>query len=203
MWGTVSAMYKLIKVEDVVRIPPNKLSEPIEDAALEVLRKELEGTIDPKLGYIIAVMNVESIGLGRIIPGDGATYHDVIFTVLTFQPMLQEVVEGEVIEVLNFGVFVRLGPLDGLCHVSQITDDFITYDSKRSALIGRETGKVISENDRVRARIVAVSLKGGSRSGKLGLTMRQPFLGKIEWIKEEVKRIEAEKEEKKDERKGM
>lgn len=196
MWGTVSAMYKLVKVKDVVRIPPNKLSEPIEGAALKVLRKELEGTIDPKLGYIIAIIDVEDIGLGRIIPGDGATYHDVVFTVLTFQPMLQEVVEGEVIEVLNFGVFVRLGPLDGLCHVSQITDDFITYDSKRSALIGRETGKVISENDRVRARIVAVSLKGGSKSGKLGLTMRQPFLGKIEWIKEEVKRIEAEKEEK-------
>ncbi|MHA1721630.1 MAG: DNA-directed RNA polymerase [Candidatus Baldrarchaeia archaeon] len=196
-------MYKLVKVEDVVRIPPNKLSEPIEDAALKVLRKELEGTIDPKLGYIIAIIDVEDIGLGRIIPGDGATYHDVVFTVLTFQPMLQEVVEGEVIEVLNFGVFVRLGPLDGLCHVSQITDDFITYDSKRSALIGRETGKVISENDRVRARIVAVSLKGGSRSGKLGLTMRQPFLGKIEWIKEEVKRIEAEKEEKKGERKSV
>jgi len=203
MWGTVSAMYKLVKVEDVVRIPPNKLSEPIENAALKVLRKELEGTIDPKLGYIIAIIDVEDIGLGRIIPGDGATYHDVVFTVLTFQPMLQEVVEGEVIEVLNFGVFVRLGPLDGLCHVSQITDDFITYDSKRSALIGRETGKVISENDRVRARIVAVSLKGGSRSGKLGLTMRQPFLGKIEWIKEEVKRIEAEKEEKKGERKSV
>jgi len=196
-------MYKLVKVEDVVRIPPNKLSEPIENAALKVLRKELEGTIDPKLGYIIAIIDVEDIGLGRIIPGDGATYHDVVFTVLTFQPMLQEVVEGEVIEVLNFGVFVRLGPLDGLCHVSQITDDFITYDSKRSALIGRETGKVISENDRVRARIVAVSLKGGSRSGKLGLTMRQPFLGKIEWIKEEVKRIEAEKEEKKGERKSV
>ena len=38
--------------------------------------------------------------------------------------------------------------------------------------------------DLVRARIVAVSLKS-LQTAKIGLTMRQPGLGKLEWLKEE------------------
>jgi hypothetical protein len=34
-----------------------------------------------------------------------------------------------------------------------------------------------------------VSIDGGARSGKLGLTMRQPFLGKLDWIKEEIAKL--------------
>lgn len=62
--------------------------------------------------------------------GDGAAYHEVTFNALFFKPELQEVVEGEVIEITEFGAFVRIGPMDGLAHVSQVTDDYITYDAK-------------------------------------------------------------------------
>jgi len=186
-------VYKLVKVKDVVRIPPNLLGKPIEEAALFALKEKYEGTLDSDLGFVIMILKVIDIGLGKIIPGDGATYHEVEFEALTFKPELHEVVEGEVIEVVSFGVFVRLGPMDGLCHISQITDDFISYDPKRASLLGKETGRVLSEGDRVRARITAISLKG-SKGGRIGLTMRQPFLGKLEWIKEEVKRIEEREE---------
>ena len=108
---------------------------------------------------------------------------------LTFEPKVNLLAQGEVVEVVDFGAFIRLGPLDGLCHVSQITDDFFSYDPRRAALVGKETGKVLSEGDLVRTRIVAVSIDGGARSGKLGLTMRQPFLGKFEWVKEEIARV--------------
>ena len=36
-------------------------------------------------------------------------------------------------------------------------------------------------------RIVAVSFPRGRSSGKIGVTARQPFLGKLEWIEAEVK----------------
>ncbi|MHA1594709.1 MAG: DNA-directed RNA polymerase [Candidatus Baldrarchaeia archaeon] len=186
-------MYKLVKVKDIVRIPPNLLNKPIDEAALSALKEKYEGTLDSELGFVIMVLKVDEVGLGKIIPGDGATYHEVVFEALTFKPEMYEVIEGEVIEVVSFGVFVRLGPMDGLCHISQITDDFISYDPKRSSLLGKESGRVLSEGDRVRARITAISLKGG-KGGRIGLTMRQPFLGKLEWIKEEVKRIEERKE---------
>jgi DNA-directed RNA polymerase subunit E' len=146
------------------------------------------------LGFIIAVVEVLNIGMGKLIPGEGATYHEVTVKILTFKPQVNALALGEVVEVVDFGAFIRLGPLDGLCHVSQITDDFFSYDSRRAALVGKETGRVISEGDLVRTRIVAVSIEGGARGGKLGLTMRQPYLGKLEWIKEELAKLQESKQ---------
>jgi DNA-directed RNA polymerase subunit E' len=48
----------------------------------------------------------------------------------------------------------------------------------------------------VRVRITAVSLGRAGSSGKIGVTARQPFLGKLEWIKLDVaKPVEAPKSE--------
>jgi DNA-directed RNA polymerase subunit E' len=83
--------------------------------------------------------------------------------------------------------------LDGLVHVSQICDDYISYEQVGNRFIGKETGKILEVNDQVRAKIIAVSL-GTGRSGKLGLTMRQRFLGKEEWIETDIEDEYAEKE---------
>lgn len=199
-------MFKIITVRDIVRIPPNRFEprEVLKKVALDIIRKEYEDKITGNLGYIITVIEVIDIGVGKLVPGDGAAFHNITFKILVFKPDLHFIVEGEVVEVVDFGVFVRLGPLDGLCHVSQVTDDFITFNAKNASLLGKETGKVLVAGDHVRARIVAVSIgTGGSRSGKLGLTMRQPFLGKIEWIAEEIDRhLHPEKYVKKKEEEG-
>ena len=139
------------------------------------------------MGFVIAVVDVIEVGLGKIIHGDSRTHHNVKFTLLTFRPLLHEIIEGEVVEIVEFGAFIRLGPQDGLNHVSQITNDFIRHDEVQSQFIGKETGRILGEGDLVRARIIAVSMGGGARSGKLGLTMRQPFLGKLEWIQADIK----------------
>jgi DNA-directed RNA polymerase subunit E' len=169
-----------------VRIPPSRFEEPLEDVAVEILNESYVGKIDKKLGLMVTVKEIEEIGIGKVIMGDGAAYHDVVFTALSFKPELHEVVEGEVIEIMEFGAFIRIGPMDGLVHVSQVTDDYINYDGKRGALIGKESKKSLEEGNRVRARIVALSIKGkSSKETKIGLTMRQPGLGRVEWIQEE------------------
>ena len=138
-------------------------------------------------------MDVLNVGKGIIIPGNANTFHEVEFTILTFKPTVSEVVEGTVVEIVDFGSFVRLGPLDGLVHVSQICDDYISYEQVGNRFIGKETGKILDVNDQVRAKIIAVSL-GTGRSGKLGLTMRQKFLGKEEWIENDIEELIAEQE---------
>ncbi|MCC6013017.1 MAG: DNA-directed RNA polymerase [Candidatus Verstraetearchaeota archaeon] len=186
-------MFKLLQVSDVVRIPPDKFDNPLEVVATEVLRATYEGTVSRELGIVIAVLNVKVSEVGKILPGNGGVYHKVTFDLLVFVPVLQEVIEGEVVDVTDFGVFVRIGPIDGLLHISQIMDDFITYDEKRGALIGKETHRVLEKGMIVRARIVTVSLSSGpSRSSKIGLTMRQPFLGAIAWIEEDIKKSTKE-----------
>lgn len=193
-------IYSVVTVRDVVRIPPKEFGSPIEEAAMVHLRKQHENVLDRDVGLMIAVIGIDDIGQGRLMPGDGATYHSVTYKVLVFKPIRGELVEGNVVELMDFGAFIRMGPLDGLCHVSQICDDFITQDSKGSALLGKETGRTLAEGDSVRARITSISFESGNRSGKLGLTMRQPFLGKIgpqnSWVEDDVRSARGEKSKK-------
>jgi DNA-directed RNA polymerase subunit E' len=186
-------MYKKVTLIDTVRLPPDRFGEDTVTVVKDLLREKLEGRIDKTLGSIIAVTNVLDIGEGKILAGDGAVYYDITFEAITFKPELQEIVEGKVVEVVEFGAFIGLGPLDGLLHVSQIADDYISYDEKNSRLVGKETNKAIAEGDKVRARVVAVSLNEREpRESKIGLTMRQAALGKLEWL------IEAREEQKKE-----
>ncbi|WXG42870.1 MAG: DNA-directed RNA polymerase [Promethearchaeati archaeon SRVP18_Atabeyarchaeia-1] len=180
-------MYKLVTVKDIIRIPPDRFGEDIEKVAMDMLNKDYGGVSDLDIGFVISIVGVDNVGIGKLIPGDGGAYHEVTFKVLTFKPQPQEVIEGEVVEIVEFGAFIRLGPTDGLCHVSQVTDDFISYNMKKSQLLAKESRRILSEGDKVRARIIAISLGEGSRRGKIGLTMRQPFLGKLDWFRKEEK----------------
>jgi len=191
-------LFRLVTLEDTIRIPPETFGNPLEAVGRQQVKVKYEGVVDEELGYVIAVTAVKVSPTGKIIPGDGATYHKVTFSLLTFYPKLQEVVEGEVVEVADFGAFIRIGPVDALLHVSQLMDDFISYDEKQGVLFGKETKRKLASGDQVRVRITAVSLARAGSSGKIGVTARQPFLGKLEWIEEDLQKIKkgaAEKEE--------
>lgn len=188
-------MYKKMRLADTVRIAPELLGEPVERAVKLALREKLEGLVDKKIGAMVAVKDIIDVGEGHILAGDGGVYYDAVFDALTFIPEMQEIIEGNVVEVVEFGVFVGIGPLDGLVHVSQLTDEFVSYDEKNSRLITKESGRSIIEGDRVRARIIAVSLNEREpRDSKIGLTMRQHALGKLEWIEEARKPKEGGEE---------
>lgn len=186
-------MFKLITLMGRVEIPPFLFDQEKSISAHIILSEDYEGIITKDYGFIIAVVDVLSVGPGIIIPGQPNTFHEVEFTILSFKPSISEVIEGDIVEIVDFGAFIRLGPLDGLVHVSQICDDYISYEAVGNRFIGKETGKVLEVNDLVRARIIAVSL-GTGRSGKLGLTMRQRFLGKKDWIEQDIEDALAQKE---------
>jgi DNA-directed RNA polymerase subunit E' len=194
--GGYSPLFKLITLEDTIRIPPETFGNPLEAVGHQQVKAKYEGIVDEELGYVIAVINVQVSPVGKIIPGDGATYHKVTFSLLTFYPKIQEVLEGEVVEIADFGAFVRIGPIDALLHVSQLMDDFISYDEKQGVLLGKETKRKLTSGDQVRVRITAVSLGRAGSSGKIGVTARQPFLGKLEWIEREVQKIKEQAEKK-------
>jgi DNA-directed RNA polymerase subunit E' len=202
--GGYNLLFKLITLEDTIRIPPETFGNPLEAVGYQQVKAKYEGVVDEELGYVIAVTEVKVSPTGKIIPGDGAAYHKVTFSLLTFYPKIQEVVEGEVVEVADFGAFVRIGPIDALLHVSQLMDDFISYDEKQGVLFGKETKRKLASGDQVRVRITAVSLTRAGGSGKIGVTARQPFLGKLEWIDEDVEKIKkkTEKPSEKEAKKG-
>lgn len=179
-------MYVKIRAIDVVRVPPERLGGDQRLVVKEMLQDKLEGRMDKTVGMFLAIQDVVKTEEGRIMIGDGGVYYETTFDVLVFRPMMQEIVEGEVAEIVEFGAFVEIGPLDGLLHISQITDEYISYDEKGVKLNTKETNRTLGEGDKVRARIVAISLnEKDPGDSKIGLTMRQPGLGKLEWIEEE------------------
>src|SRR3989337_1431947 len=189
-------MFKLITLQDTIRIPPETFGNPLEAVGKEQVRTKYEGIVDEELGYVIAVTKVEVSPIGKIIPGDGATYHKVNFSLLTFCPVIQEIVEGDIVEIADFGAFVRIGPVDALLHVSQLMDDYISYDETQRVLLGKETKRKLTSGDQIRVRITAVSLGRAGSSGKIGVTARQPFLGKLEWIKQDTSKTKESAEKK-------
>jgi DNA-directed RNA polymerase subunit E' len=189
-------MFKLVTMQDTIRIPPETFGNPLGKVGKDQVKAKYEGMVDEELGYVIAVTRVDVSPIGKIIPGDGATYHKVTFSLLTFYPVLQEIVEGDVVEIADFGAFLRIGPVDALLHVSQLMDDYISYDEKQGVLQGKETKRKVASGDQIRVRITAVSLGRAGTSGKIGVTARQPFLGKIDWIKEDVASLKGASEKK-------
>ena len=189
-------MYVKIRAIDVVRVPPERLGDDLDMVVKEMLQDKLEGRLDKKAGMFIAVLDVVDIKEGRIMIGDAGVYYETVFDALVFRPKMQEIVEGEVVEIVEFGAFVEIGPLDGLLHISQITDEYISYDEKNAKLVTKETGRTLGEGDQLRARIVAISLNERDPSeSKIGLTMRQPGLGKLEWLEEERQKAAAKEKE--------
>ncbi|MCX6767397.1 MAG: DNA-directed RNA polymerase [Candidatus Micrarchaeota archaeon] len=172
-------MYRLMKFAESVRIPPSLFGLKLSDAALVILREQYERTVHKDYGIIISLHNAKIKSKGKIISGDGAAYFEVEFDALVFTPDVNEVVEGEVTEIVEFGAFVRLGPIDGLVHVSQVTDDFMSFDKKSNILVGRQSKKVLKKGDWVKAKVATVSLKESIPNSKIALTMRPEGLGRM------------------------
>lgn len=176
-------MFYKLELQDHIRVPPDLFGLPVQEAVIKRVKRKYGGFISKELGIVIDVSDVKEIGEGIIIAGDGASYYDVKFELLTFKPELQEVVLGKVKDIADFGAFINLGPIEGMIHVSQTMDDFVSF-SKDKVLSGKETKKTLKINDLCRARIIAVSYKDITNP-KLGLTMRQKGLGRIDWIEQE------------------
>jgi DNA-directed RNA polymerase subunit E' len=179
-------MYYKSEIEGVVRVDPKLFNENLDEAIMAQLKEDYIGQVDETIGRIIKILNIAKIGEGVIVAGDGAAFYKVIFTAIHNIPEIQEIIEGEIRDIAKFGAFIDFGAFEGMVHISQTMDDFVSI-SKQGTLQGKDSKKVLKKGDKVRARVVAVSIKDVNEP-KIGLTMRQEYLGKLEWIEEQVKK---------------
>jgi DNA-directed RNA polymerase subunit E' len=186
-------MYKRVRLRDTVEVPPEELADVTPELVKRLLRDKLEGSIDEEVGSVVSVTEVHDIGTGSVLPNKPGVYYEAEFDAVTFDPDMQEVVDGTVVEVVEFGAFVGIGPVDGLLHVSQISDEYLAHDEDNEQLASRESNRVLGRDDAVRTRIVTKSIdERNPRESKIGLTAKQPGLGKHEWL--EGKRQQEQQE---------
>lgn len=194
-------MYKLVTIEDTVRIPPQYFGEDLPKIVEQTVQKAFEGSIRRDHGVLVIITSVKPIGDGIVIHGDGGMYQKVEFEALAFNPVLQEVLDAVICEIVEFGAFCHIGPMDALIHMSQIMNDYVEVDVDSERISGKENKKTLKVGDSIRARIVAVSINElSARESKIGLTMRQAGLGSHEWIHEDES--EEKGQEKKKKKKG-
>jgi len=191
-------MFYVIDVEDVVGIPPSTFGADLNLVLKGLLNDEKIGKVDKDIGVVLGVVKINKTGSAKIIPGDSNAYVDVDYSLLAFRPDLQNVYEGQIKEVAEFGAFMGLGPFDALIHVSQLMNDFVSFDAKNKNFVGKESNNILSKGDNVFARVVSVSYKANSVQSKIGLTMRQNGLGKLDWIEKQNSSTEKKKQDKND-----
>ncbi len=172
-------MYKRVTLRDTVKVPPEHLADVSTALVKGLLQDKLEGQVDEDVGSIVSVIEVTDVGDGRVLPNEPGVYYEAEFDALTFDPQMQEVVDGEIVEVVSFGAFVGIGPVDGLLHVSQISGEYLAFDEENQQLASRESNKTFGTGDSIRTRIVTKSIdERNPRDSKIGLTAKQVGLGK-------------------------
>jgi DNA-directed RNA polymerase subunit E' len=178
-------MFYLLEIEDHVRVEPKHFGLPTKEAVEKQLNESFVNKVTKELGFVISVVSVGDIDDGVIIPGDGSPFYKSNFKLLVWRPELHELVYGTITEITNFGAFMQIGPAQGMIHISQTMEDYVSL-SKTGTLFGKNSKRNLNKGDECLARIVAISFKSGEP--KIGLTMRQPGLGKIDWINDDKRK---------------
>lgn len=91
--------------------------------------------------------------------------------------------DGIISSVTNFGLFVELpNTIEGLVHVSYMTDDYYRYDERHYAMIGERTGHVYRIGDEITVRVINVNKEERSIDfeivGMVGTRRREPNEGR-------------------------
>ncbi len=173
-------MFYQVKVKDHIRVPPSMFTKTKKEAVLANIRSSYENYISKELGFVVNVVTVGDVTEGVIVPGDGAGYYEAEFELLVYKPEMNELVYGKVRDITDFGAFIDIGGVEGMVHISQSMDDFVSF-SKEKVLQGKKSGRSLKVGDMCKARIIAVSYKDPNNP-KIGLTMRQEGLGKVDWL---------------------
>jgi DNA-directed RNA polymerase subunit E' len=189
-------MFYKIVAKDHIRVSPSNFAMELETAIAREVRNKFTGYISKEFGIVIDCLSVREVGDGIIIPGDGAPYYSATFELLVFEPENQEILSGKIKDIADFGAFLTMGPIDGMVHISQTMNDFVSY-SKEKVLTGKEGNRTLHVGDKCVAKIIAISYKD-PQNPKFGLTMRGEALGKEDWIipdmSGEVKPVKKKKE---------
>jgi ribonuclease R len=77
------------------------------------------------------------------------------------QDKIGEIYEGTVAGVTSFGLFVAIDAIyiEGLLHVTELGNDYFTYDKARHAMIGERSHAIYRLGDRLKVKLVRVDLE--------------------------------------------
>lgn len=113
------------------------------------------------------------------------------------QDKIGEAFDGVISSVTGFGLFVELeNTVEGLVHVSDLTDDYYHYDERSYAMIGERTGNVFRIGDALTIKVAGVNLEEQAIDFEVvGMKKKVNRLDKV--VNKQKKETKSKKEKKK------
>jgi len=143
------------------------------------LNSDVEGTCDPKNGFIISVLKIIHHGFGKIVQGSGLAEFKVHYRAIVFKPFKGEVLDGTVSFVGGNGFFVDVGPFKAFVSKRLIPPDY-TFDptSNPPGWHSLDDNMMIKPLTRIRLKLVGIRSDTVETQG-IG-TIKEDYLGIID-----------------------
>jgi len=168
-------MFFLLVLKKDLLMHPSSFGPRLHDAIKKALYQDVEGTVDTRYGFIIAVTKVIEIPLGEVQEG-GFVKFSVNYQAIIFRPFRNQVLDAVVLSVDTLGVRCQAGPLTIFVHKDQIPADY-SFDASGPAYVLTDETARISEGELLRLKLTGLRFDS---SGGFGVgTIREDYLGLI------------------------
>ncbi|ORY24861.1 RNA polymerase Rpb7 [Naematelia encephala] len=169
-------MFFLRQLNHTILLHPSYFGAQLEDYLRQKLYEDVEGTCSGKHGYIIAVIKIDSIGEGKVLPSTGQARFRTTYTAVVMKPFKGEVVDGRVVNVNKMGFFAMVGPLQVFVSSHLVHAD-MKFDPNASPPCYRSNDEIIQKDSKVRIQIVGCRVEANDIFA-IG-TIKKDFLGQI------------------------
>lgn len=119
--------FKATLTKDLL-LEPKDMGKHVKQKMSELLKEAVEGKLMGNHGFVIAVLQVESIGSGKVDNSMGSAMYRIQYTALVFRPFAQEVCDCIVTNCSAYGISCTMaGMLDVFVHRNQMPPDVQTF----------------------------------------------------------------------------
>ncbi|EPX71505.1 DNA-directed RNA polymerase complex II subunit Rpb7 [Schizosaccharomyces osmophilus] len=159
-----------------ITLHPSYFGPRMQDYLKAKLLADVEGTCSGQYGYIICVLDSNTINIdkGRVVPGQGYAEFEVKYRAVLWRPFRGEVVDAVVTTVNKMGFFADIGPLSVFVSSHLVPPD-MRFDPAANPPNYSGEDQVIERGSNVRLKIV------GTRTDATEIfaiaTMKEDYLG--------------------------
>jgi len=148
-------MFFHMSLTKILLMHPMTFGKRLEEQIKEQLKLSVEGTVDPRYGYIIRVTIVSSLPLGEVQEG-GYVRFNVSYKAIVFRPFRNEVLDAVVVSIDSLGINCQAtGAMKIFIYKEQIPDD-IQYDPEGPAFTYTDGMMQIKEGKCLRVKITGI-----------------------------------------------
>lgn len=152
-------MFYLLVLKKDLDVTPRYFGKQLKDHIIEKLIAEVEGTCHAKYGYVVAMLKMQSCGVGKIrSDGTGYATFTVQYQAIVCRPYKGEVVDAVVTSVNKMGFFADAGPLNIFVSNHLIPEDWEFNAIGDPCYQSPEADARIMEGCEVRVRIMGTKI---------------------------------------------